>query len=267
MKNALLFVAGLLLCILAAAFLTKKIIRGRNVSLHSRILAAAGLTAVFLLAAGACYFGQYYRADSTAKPYLESRDGVTVSESVNGYLFDGPGEGSALIFYPGAKVEAEAYAPLLFSLAEAGEDVFLVRMPLRFALFGIGEAGKLMSGYDYDTWYLAGHSLGGVAAGSYAADHPDEVSGIVFLASYPVSYPGDGTKVLSVYGSEDGCLDRKAYEESRKYWPDGKEVVIEGGNHAQFGNYGEQQGDGKAEITAGEQQAITVRTIIEQVNE
>lgn len=34
-------------------------------------------------------------------------------------------------------------------------------------------------------WYLSGHSLGGVAASSYAADHPNKVKGIIYLASYP----------------------------------------------------------------------------------
>ena len=38
-------------------------------------------------------------------------------------------------------------------------------------------------------------------------------------------------------------------------------VEIQGGNHAQFGNYGPQKGDLPAEITAEEQQAQTVAAI------
>ena len=53
---------------------------------------------------------------------------VTVERVPGDRRFDGPGEGSALIFYPGGKVEAEAYAPLLFSLAEGGEDCELVEL-------------------------------------------------------------------------------------------------------------------------------------------
>ena len=34
---------------------------------------------------------------------------------------------------------------------------------------------------------------------------------------------------------------------------------MEGGNHSQFGNYGEQKGDGKATISAEEQQRQTVK--------
>lgn len=38
-------------------------------------------------------------------------------------------------------------------------------------------------------------------------------------------------------------------------------VEIEGGNHAQFGNYGPQKGDAPAQITAEEQQRQTVAAV------
>ncbi|WP_256436434.1 alpha/beta hydrolase [Alkalibacter rhizosphaerae] len=38
-------------------------------------------------------------------------------------------------------------------------------------------------------------------------------------------------------------------------------VVIEGGNHAQFGNYGKQKGDPDATISSEVQQNITVEAI------
>jgi hypothetical protein len=44
---------------------------------------------------------------------------------------------------------------------------------------------------------------------------------------------------------------------------DYKEVCIEGGNHAQFGSYGAQKGDGTAAIPAEEQWARTVEVFIE----
>ena len=40
-------------------------------------------------------------------------------------------------------------------------------------------------------------------------------------------------------------------------------VIIEGGNHAQFGNYGKQKGDPDATISAEEQQTIAVNAIVE----
>ena len=44
-------------------------------------------------------------------------------------------------------------------------------------------------------------------------------------------------------------------------------VEIEGGNHAQFGNYGPQKGDLPATISAEEQQARTVAAIEEFLEE
>ena len=38
-------------------------------------------------------------------------------------------------------------------------------------------------------------------------------------------------------------------------------VVIEGGNHAQFGNYGKQKGDADATISREEQQNIAVEAV------
>ena len=157
---------------------------------------------------------------------------------------------------------APAYAPLMMELAENGEDAFLVEMPFRFAFFGIDSAERLMEEYDYDNWYLMGHSLGGLAACSFVSEHPDEVAGLIYLASYPSGGPYDGVRMLSIYGSEDECLDREEYEKSRSFWPAGaEELVIEGGNHAQFGSYGEQKGDGKAKISAENQWRITIDEI------
>ena len=127
----------------------------------------------------AALFGYYSAADVDA--FLQSDDTVTVSEIREGRLFDGPGERDALIFYPGAKVEAAAYAPLLRKLAENGVDCFLVEMPLGLAIFGVNKADRLLKRYDYDRWYLAGHSLGGAMAAQYAAKHADALSGLFLL--------------------------------------------------------------------------------------
>lgn len=63
------------------------------------------------------YAGQYYHSDGTAVSALRSDETVTVTQTEYGWLFDGPSEDDALIFYPGGKVEETAYAPLLHHLA------------------------------------------------------------------------------------------------------------------------------------------------------
>ena len=59
------------------------------------------------------YTGIYYHADGKAQAALKSAENVKVSETDYGYFFDGPSEENVLVFYPGAKVEETAYAPLL----------------------------------------------------------------------------------------------------------------------------------------------------------
>ena len=208
------------------------------------------LTAVFL-----AYTGQYYHSAAEGLQALES-DSVTVEKTDFGWRFDGPADDTALIFYPGAKVEASAYAPLLHRLAENGMDTFLVQMPFHLALFGANKAEGIQARYDYENWYIGGHSLGGVMAVKYAAAH--ELRGIILLASYPTETVEE--PMLLVYGSEDGVVNRDRIGEAERYGT-AETVVIEGGNHAGFGNYGEQAGDKASAISAEEQQAETAAAI------
>ena len=231
--------------------------RGKRIALILLIIIVVFVVAMFV------YLERYYHADADAMKALNSDAQVTVTETSEGYLFDGPGEDSAIVFYPGGKVEEESYAPLMRRLAEQGQDAFLLELPFRLAVFDMDAAGDVIEDYDYDRWILAGHSLGGVAAASYTAEHPDEVEGLVLMASYPTKEIPDEIPVLSIYGSEDRVLNLKSYEESRELWSDQtEEVVIEGGNHAQYGNYGEQKGDGEALISAEEQKRAVVENIL-----
>lgn len=209
-----------------------------------------------LAAAFALWCAVFYRADDTARAALVSDAAVSVARTDYGWFFDGPGEDAALIFYPGAKVEETAYAPLLRQLAERGVDVCLVKMPLRLAVFGADRAGAVMAEHSCARWYIGGHSLGGAVAANYASSHPGGLEGLVLLAAYP-THPLEGALLqISLYGSEDGVLDRARLEAGRRYAPArSEELVIEGGNHAGFGSYGPQRGDGAALIPPAEQWA------------
>ena len=209
------------------------------------------------------YVNDYYKEENVQE-YLQTKDSVLVTEMPDGLYLDGPGDETALIFYPGAKVEYTAYLPLLSELADQGIDCFLIKMPCNLAIFGQNKAKKIMDSYEYDHWYLSGHSLGGAMAASYASGHLESLNGLVLLAAYPTkSLKSDSFSVLSLYGSEDGVLNMEKVEEGKAYMPvDYAEVCIEGGNHAQFGNYGEQKGDHASEISREEQQAQTVEVIL-----
>ena len=105
---------------------------------------------------------------------------------------------------------------------------------------------------------------GGVVAAQYYNENEDKLDGLILIESRSNVKLSDDAKVLSIVGSLDGVL--KSYEESKKYLPSNfKEVVIDGGNHSGFANYGEQDGDNKATITKEEQQEKTVEAIVEFV--
>ena len=219
-----------------------------------------------LLFAFLLYTGIYYHADSTALAALESDDTVSVVQTDYGWFFDGPSEDEVLVFYPGAKVDERAYSPLLRCLAEHGMDACLVKMPFRIALFGTDKAENVPETDGYPNRYIGGHSLGGVVAAIHAAGHSEPWSGVILLAAYPTKTLDEALLLLSIYGSEDGVLNMEKLSESRQFAPTRYiEHVIEGGNHANFGNYGEQKGDGTALISAGEQQELTVEFILQNI--
>ena len=225
------------------------------------LVGIAVLVVVFLI-----YASFYYHADETAINALASDDLVKVSETEYGWFFDGPSDENVYIFYPGAKVEETAYAPLLHQLAENDMDVCLVKMPLRFAFLGINKAEPIIQKGSYVHYYMGGHSLGGAMAAEYAADHSDMVEGLIHLASYSTKELDESMMEMVIYGTEDRIVNKKNIEAGRRMAPDRYyEYTIEGGNHAQFGNYGDQAGDGPASISASEQQSEAIRMITDTI--
>ena len=252
--------------IFGVSYLLAKLIIKRTGQNHRRIkivIITVLIGCLLLVVCGCIYLGNGYHGDDKAEVAMLGNDNVSVSKIEGGYLFDGPSSTTAIIFYPGAKVDARAYAPLMMRLAEKC-DCFLAVMPLNFALFGEDAADKFIDIYNYDSWLMAGHSMGGLVAANYAENHRDFIDGLVLLAAYSTTELDNDLKVYSIYGSEDGCLERDVYDQNKSNLPNStQELVIEGGNHAQFGNYGKQTGDGTATISDEEQQRLTVEAVSE----
>lgn len=216
----------------------------------------------------AIYVNDYYHADENALICLQGTDEVCVEKIGQGYFFDGKGNNKALIFYPGAKVEFTAYAPLLYSLAEQGIDCFLIKMPCNLAMFGISKADDIMNDYRYDEWYIAGHSLGGAMSAVYAAENGDKLNGLILMAAYATKDIADNVDTLVIYGSNDLVVNFEKLKAGNDFLHGNtKEICIDGGNHGQFGNYGFQKGDGVSTITNDEQQEITVKAVLDMIND
>lgn len=142
------------------------------------------------------------------------------------------------------------------AFAEKGILCALVKMPGNLAVLSPNAADGLRDQHpEITSWYMGGHSLGGAMAASYAAGHAEDFAGVILLAAYSTKdLCGTSLRALSVYGSEDGVLNRDSYEKYRDNLPaDCTEVIIEGGCHAQFGSYGAQNDDGTPTISNEEQ--------------
>ena len=228
------------------------------------------ILALVIVIAGFCiwYVNDYNHADASVNAYLNGTDSVSVEKIDNGLFLDGPGNESALIFYPGAKIEYTAYLPLFTELANDGGDCFIVEMPFNLAVFGSNSADSIVNNnsFAYDKWYISGHSLGGVVASYYVINHSKDYDGLILLASYPAE-DLNNVSVLSIYGSNDKVLNKETYDKSKDLMDYNlTEYVIEGGNHAQFASYGNQPGDGVASISSESQRNQTEKEILEFIN-
>lgn len=219
----------------------------------------------------------FYLASGNSKPMpealaaMKSNDKVQVADAdsivftpVNAKV------DTALIIYPGGKVAPEAYAPIAKAIAEKGIKTIIVKMPFNLALFGINKADKVIEqNADIDKWYISGHSLGGVMAARYANNHQDSVDGLILWASYPeesIDLSDAAMPVMSIYGTNDGLTLPGKISDTSNLLPESVQwVSIQGANHSQFGWYGSQKGDGKADITREDQQQEIVEATLELI--
>ncbi len=234
---------------------------------------------IFLLVIGGAVLSwalQSYDAEEIALGFLESTESVNIVEEGDYLLFESaqindnkPG----LILYPGAQVDYKAYSRLAYKLADEGYSTILVKMPLELAILGWRRAdgAKELLPAKND-WYLIGHSLGGAMASRFISrEEPDWVTGLILLAAYPASSDSladTDIEVLSLYGDNDEIVDLDLLKERRNILPERAIFTeLEGANHSGFADYGEQDGDGEAMITAEEQIGLSVEYIIDFMNQ
>jgi predicted esterase len=209
---------------------------------------------------------------AVATDALVSSSAVTVTET-EWYTFE-PTNASpqtGFIFYPGGRVAEQSYAPALNRIAEAGFLVVLAPMPLNLAVFNANAADDIIAAYPgIQQWAIGGHSLGGSMAANYIYNHPQAVDGLVLWGSYPAdntSLANLDIEVVTIFGTLDNVSDPDRVANTKTLLPASAQFIpIEGGNHAQFGNYGEQVGDVPATITTQEQQNQAIEATIALLN-
>lgn len=216
--------------------------------LAARIAGAA----LALVVVGALVWLRPFPAEPAALAATQSDDLVTVTDFPTRLELRPAAQAptTGLVFTPGARVDARAYAAILRPHAEVGVLVVILKAPLGIPLVQPGQSGGPIDEHpEIRRWVVGGHSLGGVTAAGFAGD--GGVGGLLLYASYPL---GDlagvsGLDVLSVSGTNDGLTTPADIDDSRaKLPPDTAFVAIEGAVHAFFGDYGEQPGDGVPRI-------------------
>ena len=216
------------------------------------------------------FFSKYNKADkSSIEEYVKEQNVQRVQFKDNILLFSGSENKSALIFYPGSNIEYNAYEPLMAACAKRGIMSILVKMPLNKAIFNLNIAKKIKQYFpEIKTWYIGGHSLGGMSAAIHAAKYPDEYAGLIILASYsPKDLTKTNLKVLSIYGTKDMIMNRISYNKYKKNLPkDFTEYIIEDGIHRYFGMYGFPKNQPLIKISNVEQIELTADKIEEFVN-
>lgn len=180
------------------------------------------------------------------------------------------------IFYPGGLVDPHSYLTWQDKLVASTPKlrIVTVKMPSNLAVLNSGKGELLFTRFkNTEQWIAGGHSLGGVMSTNLVNGNPLKIEGLIYLAAYPSDdklkdYQGS---VFSISAEFDGLATAEDISSHVDDLPEaynmfnendfpsaiqGKTLYyeIKGGNHAQFGSYGEQDNDLEPTITREEQQ-------------
>jgi pimeloyl-ACP methyl ester carboxylesterase len=117
-------------------------------------------------------------------------------------------------------------------------------------------------------WVVGGHSRGAAIASRSAYKYGETFDGLILIGtSHPKEAAFDLSNstlaVTKIYASNDGLASMDEVEANALYLPANTTwVLIEGGNHSQFGYYGSQLGDNTATISREKQQELMVAAIL-----
>ena len=200
---------------------------------------------------------------------LDQPSGVTVTKGkwITLTPEQNPPAITGYIFYPGARVNYQAYSPALVEIARSGTQVFLTKMPLNMAVFDPNLADEIIQANpQIKNWIIGGHSLGGAMAAQYASTHVADITGLILLGAYPTKSSDlskSNISILTISGEKDSLATKEDIQNSLQLLPeDATWIEIIGGNHAQMGWYGSQSGDQPATISREEQQKQIIQAVI-----
>ena len=202
-----------------------------------------------------------YKAHEITLDRALKNDSLTIVNT-DGYISIKPlnfARDRAYIFYPGAKVQPEAYIAKLSMLALSDTiQIIIPKMFKNLAFFGIDKATSIKAAFPaIKHWYIGGHSLGGSMACMLIEKNSQKFDGVLLFGTYSgTDLSKCSVKFLSINGTEDGIFLPEEIESHKFELPKGAQIkYLQGMNHADIGNYGAQSGDKPSKLN--EQEVIT----------
>jgi dienelactone hydrolase len=177
---------------------------------------------------------------------------------------------TGLILYPEGHRDIRSYALISREIARQGFQVVFLSRRLETEYSEAEELQRIeaaISAYpQVEHWVVGGHTWGGQVGVDYAANHPDRVAGVVLWAGRmdgTTSLAHSNLPVLMIYGTLDDenvnlVANNKPFLPEHTVW-----VTIEGGNRAQFANFGPMPADAVATISSESQQAQAAAATVE----
>jgi hypothetical protein len=168
---------------------------------------------------------------------------------------------AGFVFYPGGDVDPRAYAPSAMALAREGFFVSIVPMENYLPMNGPSRADDVQAlNPAIDAWFVGGHSFGGTIAAEYAATGSGEtLTGVIIwdsVADTDSDLSESNLSVLLIHTTENPVTTEELVEQQAKYLPpDYTDVLIQGGDHHNFGYY---EFESQATISREAQQAQIV---------
>ncbi|MDO4940724.1 MAG: alpha/beta hydrolase [Erysipelotrichaceae bacterium] len=235
------------------------------------LIILVSLLIVASISCGALYYKgilrKTYKGSDEAYKILEEEHDYQIETLEDGSLCFVPNNPKAgFIFYQGGFVDHKSYSSLMDKLANNGILCILLKANFDMPLFDPNVADAKRDYFpNVSDWYIGGHSMGAYVSTEYLEKHVDDYKGLILLAGYPAKdLSNTNLKALSIYGSLDGVMNKTKYEENKKYLPrDYQEIVIEGGCHSYFGDYGLAPEDLEPTISQEEQIEQTLNAILE----
>jgi hypothetical protein len=192
-------------------------------------------------------------SNSESVSIIETEDQITFKSNASDNKLE-------VIFFQGGLTDPKAYAPLCRKLAENGFTTHLIKMDLRLPQYDYQKTKDLFN-LNQGNFVIGGHSQGGKMAAQFVYENPKIFKGLFLMGtSHPrdVDLSSQDIPCVKLYAENDGLASVEEVMENENKLPLNTELVlIEGGNHSQFGYLGQLLMDNPANISLEEQQNLS----------